>query len=76
LWLRFTGIGIYRLVVKRGLFLGKNPKRNRHRLHTIKWIITAFFLILGVATLAAYMKIGAEHADKVGERYTPKPIKR
>ena len=30
-----------------------------------------FFLALGLATLAAYIKIGIEHADKVGERYVP-----
>jgi len=66
-----AGIGIYRLVVKWGLFLGNNPKRNRRRLHVIKWMLTVFFLVLGIATLAAYMKIGAEHADRVGERYIP-----
>ncbi|WP_075187273.1 fumarate reductase cytochrome b subunit [Teredinibacter haidensis] len=66
-----AGIGIYRLVVKWGLFLGGNPKRNRHRLHVIKWLLTVFFLVLGLATLAAYMKIGAEHADQAGERYVP-----
>ena len=31
----------------------------------------AFFIVLGLATLAAYMKIGYEHRDRVGERYTP-----
>lgn len=65
------GIGIYRLVIKWGLFLGKNAKRNRKRLKLVKWLITVFFLVLGLATLAAYMKIGAEHADNVGERYLP-----
>lgn len=66
-----AGIGIYRLVIKWGLFLGKNAKRNRKRLRMIKWLLTFFFLVLGLCTLAAYMKIGAEHADKVGERYVP-----
>jgi Succinate dehydrogenase/Fumarate reductase transmembrane subunit. len=66
-----AGIGIYRLVIKWGLFLGDNPKRNRRRLHVLKWILTVFFLVLGVATLAAYMKIGMEHADNAGERYVP-----
>jgi hypothetical protein len=28
-----------------------------------------FFLTLGFLTLAAYIKIGIEHKDKVGERY-------
>ena len=51
--------------------MGDNPKRNRRRLHVLKWILTVFFLVLGVATLAAYMKIGMEHADNAGERYVP-----
>lgn len=66
-----AGIGIYRLVLKWGLFLGDNPKRNRHRLHVIKWALTAFFLVLGLLTLATYMKIGAEHEERAGERYVP-----
>jgi fumarate reductase subunit C len=65
------GIGFYRLLVKWGVFLGDNPKRNRRRLQKIKWGITVFFLILGLVTLAAYMKIGYEHADHAGERYVP-----
>lgn len=66
-----AGIGIYRLVVKWGLFLGDNPKRNRARLYALKWVLTVFFLVLGLATLGAYMKIGAEHAENAGERYVP-----
>lgn len=65
------GIGFYRLLVKWGVFLGDNPKRNRRRLQKIKWGITVFFLALGLVTLAAYMKIGYEHADRAGERYVP-----
>lgn len=65
------GIGFYRLLVKWGVFLGNNPKRNRRRLQKIKWGITVFFLALGLVTLAAYMKIGYEHADRAGERYVP-----
>ena len=65
------GIGIYRLVIKWGLFLGTNAVKARRRLQIIKWIITSFFLVLGIVTLAAYMKIGAEHAANVGERYVP-----
>jgi fumarate reductase subunit C len=33
--------------------------------------LTAFFLALGLATLAAYVKIGIEHAGRAGEVYTP-----
>jgi fumarate reductase subunit C len=36
-----------------------------------KWALTAFFLVLGLATLAAYMKIGMEHAPQYGQPYLP-----
>lgn len=65
------GIGLYRLAVKWGWLMGKNAKQNRRRLQKAKWSITIFFLILGLATLQAYMKIGYEHAPNSGERYAP-----
>ncbi len=64
-------IGLYRLCIKWGWFDGANPKETRKKLKKVKWGLTAFFLILGFASLAAYIKIGIEHADKVGERYVP-----
>jgi fumarate reductase subunit C len=60
------GIGLYRLAVKWGW-----PNASRAVLQKLKWTLTAFFLILGLATLAAYMKIGFEHRAHYGERYTP-----
>ncbi len=65
------GVGLYRLAVKWGWFAGANPDATRKRLKAGKWALTVFFLALGVATLAAYVKIGIEHADRVGERYVP-----
>jgi fumarate reductase subunit C len=65
------GVGLYRLAVKWGWFMGKTPNVTRARLKKLKWALTVFFLALGFATLAAYIKIGIEHAPKVGERYTP-----
>ncbi|PHR55717.1 MAG: succinate dehydrogenase/fumarate reductase cytochrome b subunit [Arcobacter sp.] len=64
-------IGLYRLCVKWGWFEGKDAKASRKNLKKIKWAITIFFMGLGLATLAAYMKIGYEHKDKAGERYVP-----
>ena len=64
-------IGLYRLCVKWGWFDGVDPKASRAKLKKLKKILTVFFLVLGFLTLAAYMKIGMEHADKVGERYNP-----
>jgi len=57
--------------VKWGWFEGKDPNASRKRLKLVKWAITVFFLVLGLATLAAYMKIGYEHRDRAGEPYVP-----
>ena len=62
-------IGLYRLAMKWGWFEGSDAKKSRIRLRRYKYIITVFFLTLGLLTLAAYIKIGIEHKDKVGERY-------
>jgi fumarate reductase subunit C len=62
-------IGLYRLAVKWGVFDGKNPRATRKRLKAAKTVLTVFFLALGLATLAAYVKIGIEHAPRAGERY-------
>ncbi len=64
-------IGLYRLVLKWGWFNGKDAKATRKRLKKIKWAITVFFLLLGFATFAAYVKIGLQHRDHAGERYHP-----
>jgi fumarate reductase subunit C len=66
-----AGIGLYRVAVKWGWLEGRDPDASRRRLRTAKWALTAFFLALGLATLAAYMKIGYEHRASAGERYTP-----
>ena len=70
-------IGLYRLCVKWGWFDGKNPKETRKTLKKVKWALTVFFMILGLASLFAYMKIGYEHAQagKVGQKYHPTTAK-
>ena len=65
------GIGLYRLAVKWGWMGDAEPNTMRRRLKIIKWSITVFFLVLGLATLAAYIKIGIEHQAHYGERYVP-----
>jgi len=65
------GVGLYRLAVKWGFFSGKDVLRARQRLRAVKWGITVFLIVLGLATLAAYVKIGIEHAPDYGERYAP-----
>lgn len=64
-------VGLYRLALKWGWFDGATPDITRRRLTRAKWTITVFFLALGLASLAAYIKIGIEHKDNVGELYTP-----
>ena len=65
------GIGLYRIAVKWGWFAIGDANATRRRLKRLKWAITAFFLALGFATLAAYIKIGIAHQDRYGERYVP-----
>ena len=62
-------IGLYRLALKWGWLQGADPVAGRRRLIIAKWSVTGFFLILGLLTLAAYIKIGVEHQANVGERY-------
>ena len=64
-------IGLYRLCVKWGWFDGKDARATRAKLKKLKWAITVFFLLLGFATLAAYIKIGLAHQEHYGERYHP-----
>ncbi len=68
------GIGLYRLALKWGWFEGSDAAVTRRRLKAFKWAITVFFLALGLATLAAYIKIGVEHAPAYGEPYVPAAV--
>lgn len=65
------GVGLYRLAVKWGWFEGRDAAASRRRLRVAKWAMTAFFIVLGLASLAAYMKIGIEHAPDYGKPYVP-----
>ena len=65
------GIGLYRLAVKWQWFAGAAPDAMRARLKTFKWALTVFFLVLGFATLAAYIKIGIAHAPNYGQPFVP-----
>jgi fumarate reductase subunit C len=67
------GVGLYRLALKWGWFAGdgSDAAGTRRRLRTFKWALTGFFLALGLLTLAAYMKIGIDHAPFYGQHYVP-----
>ena len=64
-----TAIGIYRLIVKWGVFDGDNPKINRFKSRKVVKIVMIFYIILGLASLLTYMKIGYDHKDNYGQRY-------
>jgi fumarate reductase subunit C len=66
-----VGIGLYRLAVKWNWLGGRDDEAKRRRLKKLKWALSVFFIALGLATLAAYMKIGYEIRDTPGIRYTP-----
>ncbi|MCB1675035.1 MAG: fumarate reductase cytochrome b subunit [Halioglobus sp.] len=66
-----AGIGIYRLAMKWGPFTSATSGLWRGRIKLAVYCIVAFYLCLGTASLATYMKIGAEHADFAGQRYVP-----
>jgi fumarate reductase subunit C len=66
-----AGVGLYRLVLKWTGIGGADPQRARRRLRALKWSLTGFFIVLGLATLLAYARIGIAHADHYGERYVP-----
>ncbi len=65
------GIGLYRLLLKWGWFDSASLAQTRRRLQRAKWIITVFFIALGLLTLAAYIRLGVIHAPAAGERYQP-----
>jgi fumarate reductase subunit C len=64
------GIGLYRVAVKWGWLGAHDADATRRRLKRLKWGITAAFLILGFATLAAYIRIGIDHQGRYGEPYS------
>jgi fumarate reductase subunit C len=65
------GIGLYRVAVKWGWFGSAASAPGRRRLQRLKTGLTAFFVVLGLLTLAAYVQIGRAHQDRAGERYVP-----
>ncbi|MEP5765068.1 MAG: fumarate reductase cytochrome b subunit [Halieaceae bacterium] len=66
-----AGVGLYRLIMKWDLLgLTRSARRRRNTRLTIAAIV-GFYLVLGLLTFAAYVKIGLEHRDSAGERYVP-----
>jgi succinate dehydrogenase subunit C len=57
-------IGLYRLCMKWGWFVGKDTKKGRSRLKKLKKTLTAFFLVLGILSLIVFILIGVKNKDK------------
>jgi len=65
-----AGVGVYRLIIKWGWLDGDNPRANRIRSKKIMQAAIAVYLVIGLVSLGAYMKIGYDHKDDYGSRYT------
>ena len=65
------GIGLYRLAVKWGWPTRGDAATSRRTLMYAGWAVIGVFLLLGLLSLATYMKIGFDHRDRAGERYQP-----
>ena len=69
-----AGIGIYRLILKWGLFEPNQQKFMKQRRATLRFImyfVVTLYLSVGMASLFRYMNIGYEHDFAAGERYHP-----
>ncbi len=69
-----AGIGVYRLILKWGLFEAKQQKFMKQRralIRAIMYFVITLYLTVGVASLLRYMEIGYEHDFEMGERYHP-----
>ena len=67
-------IGLYRLAVKWGFMEGKDAKVSRRRLKLLMKLMIAFYLIVGLASLAKYTYIGLTHDFSDGVKYKSKTI--
>lgn len=66
-----AGVGVYRLIMKWGWFDGEKPRENRIKTRKIIKMAVVFYLLIGLFSLASYMKIGYKHQANYGERYNP-----
>ncbi len=65
-----AGVGIYRLIIKWGILDGDNPRANRIKSRAIVKGAIIFYLLIGIFSLVTYIKIGYEHRENYGEKYT------
>jgi len=65
-----AGVGIYRLIIKWGILDGDNPRANRIKSRAVVKGAIIFYLLIGIFSLVTYIKIGYEHRENYGEKYT------
>jgi len=64
-------VGLYRLSVKWGITVRRNPRADRIRNKKIMWGAILFFSLMAYSALGTYWRIGKEHRQNCGERYLP-----
>lgn len=64
-------VGLYRLSVKWGITVRRNPRADRIRNKKIMWGAILFFSLMAYSALGTYWRIGKEHRQNYGERYLP-----
>ena len=72
-----AGIGVYRLILKWGLFEASQQKFMKQRrvlLRTIMYFVITLYLVLGMAALIRYMNIGSSGEFEKDERYHPQEL--
>lgn len=69
-----AGIGLYRLIVKWGWFGLVDTAARRQRLRRAVYVLVAFFLLLGLTTQLAYIRIGNSAAVQAGDPYAPATV--
>jgi len=72
-----AGVGVYRLILKWGLFEASQQKFMKQRrvlLRTIMYFVITLYLVLGMAALIRYMSIGSSGEFEKDERYHPQEL--
>ena len=64
-------IGLYRLALKWGFFEGNNTKKSRKKLNRLMKVFIVAYLVVGFASLAKYIYIGATHDLTKEQHYIP-----
>ena len=67
-------VGLYRLAIKWGFMEGKNSQVSRKRFKITMYVLIAFYLVIGLASLAKYTYIGLTHDFSDGVKYKSKTI--